>query len=721
MLSSSRDNWERLVAAVVKREEIWQLCHQDSFTTISSNSQRPSNSSEEIISIWRNSLKSNSVSPQHQAQLASDSGIEARKNASGPFTRRLFSALPWRRKPKDYALGQNLVGISEDHFGLQSFSLHELLAATDNFSQKNVLGRGGFSTVYKGRLADGSLVAVKRLLQQVIGIELEITSIAAHCNVLRARGFCITEKEQMLVYPYMANGSVASCLRESAESQPPLNWQVRKCVALGAAKGLAYLHYECPRKVLHRDVKAANILLDENFEAVVVKTDVYGYGVFLLELITAEKSYDLARGANDSDVVLLNMVKGSYKEGKWKTVIDAGLKRYLVDGEVEELLQIALICTHTDPELRPTMLEAVMMLEIGHGLSERWEECKKDFTDENFEAGHLRRFTIHEVMAATEYFSNKIISKDGFNMIYTGCLDGSPVAVKRYNSQSLEYWFKKELDIGRICLHPNLVHVIGFCHTPEERLLVFRLMVNGSVESWLRGRDESRPPLTWRKRKNIALGAARGLAYLHNKCKRKIIHRDVKASTVYLDDNFEPVVADFKLAKFMDCNRTHITTTVAGTKGHIAPEYLASGKCSDKSDVFGYGAFLLELITGQRTIDLLDIADDEDMMCADWVKRNYEDRRWKTMVDKDGGDDSMEAVVKQLVNIAVLCTQYNPDKRPRMLDAVRMLEAGGGSAEWSEEEVRKEEDPLNNYPNSEWIGGNDISSSGLNELLSGPR
>ncbi|KAL1535381.1 protein kinase superfamily [Salvia divinorum] len=704
MLSSSRDNWERLVAAVVKREEIWQLCHQDSFTTISSNSQRPSNSSEEIISIWRNSLKSNSVSPQHQAQLASDSGIEARKNASGPFTRRLFSALPWRRKPKDYALGQNLVGISEDHFGLQSFSLHELLAATDNFSQKNVLGRGGFSTVYKGRLADGSLVAVKRLLQQVIGIELEITSIAAHCNVLRARGFCITEKEQMLVYPYMANGSVASCLRESAESQPPLNWQVRKCVALGAAKGLAYLHYECPRKVLHRDVKAANILLDENFEAVV-----------------AEKSYDLARGANDSDVVLLNMVKGSYKEGKWKTVIDAGLKRYLVDGEVEELLQIALICTHTDPELRPTMLEAVMMLEIGHGLSERWEECKKDFTDENFEAGHLRRFTIHEVMAATEYFSNKIISKDGFNMIYTGCLDGSPVAVKRYNSQSLEYWFKKELDIGRICLHPNLVHVIGFCHTPEERLLVFRLMVNGSVESWLRGRDESRPPLTWRKRKNIALGAARGLAYLHNKCKRKIIHRDVKASTVYLDDNFEPVVADFKLAKFMDCNRTHITTTVAGTKGHIAPEYLASGKCSDKSDVFGYGAFLLELITGQRTIDLLDIADDEDMMCADWVKRNYEDRRWKTMVDKDGGDDSMEAVVKQLVNIAVLCTQYNPDKRPRMLDAVRMLEAGGGSAEWSEEEVRKEEDPLNNYPNSEWIGGNDISSSGLNELLSGPR
>ena len=133
------------------------------------------------------------------------------------------------------------------------------------------------------------------------------------------------------------------------------------------------------------------------------------------------------------------------------------------------------------------------------------------------------------------------------------------------------------------------------------------------------GRDESCPPLTWRKRRNIALGAARGLAYLHDTCQRKIIHRDVKAANILLDDNFEAVVADFKLAKFVDYGRTHITTTVAGTIGHIAPECLASGKCSDKTDVFGYGAFLLELITGKRTIDLLDIADDGDMMCADWV------------------------------------------------------------------------------------------------------
>lgn len=100
----------------------------------------------------------------------------------------------------------------------------------------------------------------------------------------------------------------------------------------------------------------------------------------------------------------------------------------------------------------------------------------------------------------------------------------------------------------------------------------------------------------------------------------KIIHCDVKAANILLDDNFEGVVADFKSAKFMNHNQTHITTTVTGTFGHIAPEYISSGKCSDKTDVFSYGAFLLELITGRRIIDLIHAADEKDMMCVNWVR-----------------------------------------------------------------------------------------------------
>jgi len=132
-------------------------------------------------------------------------------------------------------------------------------------------------------------------------------------------------------------------------------------------------------------------------------------------------------------------------------------------------------------------------------------------------------------------------------------------------------------------------------------------------------RPEAQPPLEWSKRKSIALGAAKGLAYLHDHCDPKIIHRDVKAANILLDEDFEAVVGDFGLAKLMDYKDTHVTTAVRGTIGHIAPEYLSTGKSSEKTDVFGYGVMLLELITGQRAFDLARLANDDDVMLLDWV------------------------------------------------------------------------------------------------------
>eukprot|EP01018_Ginkgo_biloba_P023730 Gb_15741 [translate_table: standard] len=131
-------------------------------------------------------------------------------------------------------------------------------------------------------------------------------------------------------------------------------------------------------------------------------------------------------------------------------------------------------------------------------------------------------------------------------------------------------------------------------------------------------RSPNEPPLDWPKRKCIALGSARGLSYLHDHCDPKIIHRDVKAANILLDDVFEAVVGDFGLAKLMDYKDTHVTTNVRGTIGHIAPEYLSTGKSSEKTDVFGYGVMLLELITGQRAFDLARLANDDDVMLLDW-------------------------------------------------------------------------------------------------------
>ncbi|KAK8624757.1 hypothetical protein V6N13_089644 [Hibiscus sabdariffa] len=238
----------------------------------------------------------------------------------------------------------------EVHLGqLKRFSLRELQVATDCFSNKNILGKGGFGKVYKGRLADGSLVAVKRLKEErtqggelQFQTEVELISMAVHRNLLRLRGFCMSPTERLLVYPFMANGSVASCLRERSESQRALDWDIRKQIALGSARGLAYLHDHCNPKIIHR-----------------------------------QRAFDLARLANDDDVMLLDWVKGLLKDRKLEKLVDADLDGNYIDAQVEQLIQVALLCTQGSPMERPKMADVVRMLE-GDGLAERWEEWQKE-------------------------------------------------------------------------------------------------------------------------------------------------------------------------------------------------------------------------------------------------------------------------------------------------------------------------------------------------------
>uniref|UniRef100_A0A6V7QW20 non-specific serine/threonine protein kinase n=1 Tax=Ananas comosus var. bracteatus TaxID=296719 RepID=A0A6V7QW20_ANACO len=204
-------------------------------------------------------------------------------------------------------------------------------------------------------------------------------SMAVHRNLLRLRGFCMTPTERLLVYPYMANGSVASCLRERLPSQPPLDWPTRRRIALGAARGLSYLHDHCDPKIIHRDVKAANILLDEEFEAVVGDfglAKLMDYKDTHVTTAVRQRAFDLARLANDDDVMLLDWVKALLKEKKLEMLVDPDLQNNYIDVEVESLIQVALLCTQSSPMERPKMSEVVRMLE-GDGLAERWEEWQK--------------------------------------------------------------------------------------------------------------------------------------------------------------------------------------------------------------------------------------------------------------------------------------------------------------------------------------------------------
>ncbi|GLU13827.1 hypothetical protein SLE2022_304370 [Rubroshorea leprosula] len=297
--------------------------------------------------------------------------------------------------------------------------------------------------------------------------------------------------------------------------------------------------------------------------------------------------------------------------------------------------------------------------------------------DYEFEIGHVKRFSFRELQIATGNFSPKnILGQGGFGVVYKGCLPNrTVVAVKRLKDPNFtgEVQFQTEVEMIGLALHRNLLRLYGFCMTPDERLLVYPYMPNGSVADRLRGTCREKPSLCWNRRMLIALGAARGLLYLHEQCNPKIIHRDVKAANILLDERFEAVVGDFGLAKLLDCRDSHVTTAVRGTIGHIAPEYLSTGQSSEKTDVFGFGILLLELITGLKALDAGN-GQVQKGMILNWVKSLYEEKRLEVLVDRDlkGCFDALE--LKKTVELVLQCTQSHPNLRPRMSEVLKVLE-----------------------------------------------
>ncbi|AQL03066.1 Protein NSP-INTERACTING KINASE 1 [Zea mays] len=302
---------------------------------------------------------------------------------------------------------------------------------------------------------------------------------------------------------------------------------------------------------------------------------------------------------------------------------------------------------------------------------------------ENVGLGNVKRFQFRELQAATDKFSGKnLLGKGGFGFVYRGQLpDGTLVAVKRLKDGNVaggEAQFQTEVEMISLALHRNLLRLYGFCTTATERLLVYPYMSNGSVASRLKGK----PPLDWATRRRIALGAGRGLLYLHEQCDPKIIHRDVKAANVLLDDCCEAIVGDFGLAKLLDHRDSHVTTAVRGTVGHIAPEYLSTGQSSDKTDVFGFGILLLELVTGQTALEFGKAANQKKGAMLDWVKKMHQEKKLDVLVDKGLRSRYDGIEMEEMVQVALLCTQYLPGHRPKMSEVVRMLEGDGLAERW---------------------------------------
>ncbi|XVF50192.1 hypothetical protein PTKIN_Ptkin04bG0076500 [Pterospermum kingtungense] len=267
-----------------------------------------------------------------------------------------------------------------------------------------------------------------------------------------------------------------------------------------------------------------------------------------------------------------------------------------------------------------------------------------------------------------------VVGSGGFGTVYRMVMnDCGTFAVKRIDRsrEGSDQVFERELEILGSIKHINLVNLRGYCRLPASKLLIYDYLAMGSLDDLLHECKEEAKTLNWCARLKIALGSARGLAYLHHDCCPKIVHRDIKSSNILLDENLEPHVSDFGLAKLLVDEEAHVTTVVAGTFGYLAPEYLQSGRATEKSDVYSFGVLLLEIVTGKRPTDPTFVK--RGLNVVGWMNTLLRENRLEDVVDKRCIDADLETV-EAILEIAAKCTDANPDERPTMNQVLQLLE-----------------------------------------------
>ncbi|XP_010465401.1 PREDICTED: probable leucine-rich repeat receptor-like serine/threonine-protein kinase At3g14840 [Camelina sativa] len=300
-------------------------------------------------------------------------------------------------------------------------------------------------------------------------------------------------------------------------------------------------------------------------------------------------------------------------------------------------------------------------------------QMEKDFKNLDF---HISAFSLRQIKVATDNFdpANKI-GEGGFGPVHKGILsDGTAIAVKQLSAKSKQgnREFLNEIAMISALQHPHLVKLYGCCVEGEQLLLVYEYLENNCLARALFGPQETQISLNWPTRQKICVGIARGLAYLHEESRLKIVHRDIKATNVLLDKELNPKISDFGLAKLDEEENTHISTRVAGTYGYMAPEYAMRGHLTDKADVYSFGIVALEIVHGKSNTSSRSKA--EIFYLLDWVHVLRKQNNLVEVIDPRLGTSYNRQEAMTMIQIGMLCTSPAPADRPSMSTVVSMLE-----------------------------------------------
>ncbi|KAK4765361.1 hypothetical protein SAY86_026451 [Trapa natans] len=314
-------------------------------------------------------------------------------------------------------------------------------------------------------------------------------------------------------------------------------------------------------------------------------------------------------------------------------------------------------------------------LKLGSGKEGQSEEDWNQIA-----AQEQKHFSFESLVAATKDFHHTHkLGQGGFGSVYRGKLnDGREIAVKKLSLTSIQgkKEFVNEVKLLARVQHRNVVNLLGYCIHGEEKLLVYEYVINQSLEKHF-FKSPRKEELNWKRLHDIISGIAKGLLYLHEESHSCIIHRDIKASNILLDEKWVPKIADFGMARLFPENQTHVNTRIVGTSGYMAPEYMMHGYLSKAADVFSFGVVVLELISGRRNSSINLDVDAHNLV--DWAYKQYKKGRSLEIVERTLAASEATDQIAKCIQVGLLCVQSNPKLRPDMGRVVVMLSRKHGT------------------------------------------